>query len=146
MALLILFLYQRACSDSRKGSGLPDLELWVNGTEILENAHRFMDGDQEIYIASLDGLDIISRVQKDSSAYRLQIRLFNAGKERVDITSLRLWSTEGLRAEEGWLWSFRSMAGEDGKGLELELSSSSLVLLPGEEIRLPGLMLFLPSL
>lgn len=123
----------------------------VNGVNILQDAFIFNEKERLAVIASLGELDVRAAFSGDSARGTVRLTLYNAGKNRMDVNQVKisptmvtqeLGETICLQAESSWPWTFIIDLQGDQPDCSLDLSGSSIVLLPEEKISLPGLEFF----
>ena len=129
---------------------------WLNGVNMLRGAHVFQDKGHLMLIHSLEGLDLVITYSFDPAGMNLSARLVNPAKERKDISDLRLLKIKPGKnggmppgfcpgALDDSPWVINPQSSDNAIEYRVDLSSSSLVLLPGEQIDLPALRLeYLP--
>jgi hypothetical protein len=141
----------------------------LNGNNALKGAFIFNEKATHLAISSQGDLDIISAIKRDTSGASIQVTLANTGKEIEEIAQLTIMdmgidgmggvavlsdhvveigdinsSPSGicLRTSSTETWQFRFTLQGERIDCSLDLSASSIILLPGEEISLPPLNFF----
>jgi hypothetical protein len=119
----------------------------------LQDAFFFREQGELVAITTQDGVDVILRLRENETGHTLGITLHNPGKEAARISGLLLTIPGQTRAtilspEDGagfQAWSFRKFLVDRGTVMELDLSLSSILLLPDENLLLPTLELITES-
>jgi hypothetical protein len=138
---------------------------WLNGTNMTLGAHVFRNKGNLVAIHSLEEMDLVITCAFDSTGMILSAQLVNSAKEKREVSELSLVKMIPLEgavvSREGALrtgivfvpdssggfcletavdtpWNLELDASETEFEYLLDLSSSSLTLLPGERIRLPS--------
>lgn len=125
----------------------------INEMGALEEAHIFRGRDSLVAIGSCEGLDLLLVFKVNEKMPSLQISVINPGDSAREFSSLMVFSEEDknedqrqaecfLRAREDPLWQWMIEENGDAQRASLNLSGSSLILLPGERVLLPPLHFF----
>lgn len=123
----------------------------INGLNAFRDSHLFQGSDSMVVINSCGGLDVISVFKEGLNGAGIRVRIVNPGDSTMEINSLSLCLLPGsgpeqLRAEQSpdaddlWHWLIEKQEGS--LTISLELSGSSIPLLPEEQITLPVLQFF----
>lgn len=125
----------------------------LNEIEALRGAHIFQGKDSLVAIGSCGGLDVLMVFKEMQDKPLLQISVINPGDSALKISSLKVYSrirTDmnqrliiGLPgAGKDALWTWSEEENETAYLCSLNLSGSSVYLLPEERIILPPLHFF----
>jgi len=142
-----IFLFER---DQLK---LGPCTLNMNGFSVLQNSHSFYGKDSLVTISSFNGMDVITIFKEINGGAMVSIRIVNPADSAQEIKSVDLQLkntrtiTQVLPAAERktdleTLWRWSSGGPEDSTKISLDLSESSIILLPEERIVLPSLQFF----
>lgn len=112
----------------------------INGHNALDGGHLFQGKDSLVVISSIDGMDVISVFKGKGEDEHLQITVSNPTDSTLEINSLKVLAAKG--EDENSLWKWQNHGSRESPELALNLSGSSLILLPEERIILPTLKIF----
>lgn len=125
----------------------------LNNIEAIKGAHIFQGKDSLVAIGSCGGLDVLLVFKENAGKPLMQISVINPTDSAMEMSSLELYSqpctdkTPGsyrgqVRAGKDALWQWSIEENKAGICCSLDLSGSSLYLLPEEHILLPPLHFF----
>ncbi len=124
----------------------------VNGKRILQDAYLFNENESLVAIGSVGELDMITHFSGDSTSGAIRLSLHNRGKvslavKQVELCSMPIEVESGLQLMienhvSGLPWSLSIDRQGNLITCSLDLSNSSIILLPEEELCLPRLEFF----
>jgi hypothetical protein len=141
----------------------------INGKKVLEGAFLFVEKDSLVAIGTQERLDIVSVFKHDRNAGSIQLRIINTGNENLTVDHMQVRTampggvttvdlvnsnhlhllsasdlSEGccLRTLPYMLWQMEFLSNSDSLFCTLNLSGSSVALLPGEELLLPAIQFY----
>ncbi len=128
-------------------------EVLINGFNALQEGHLFQGSDSLVLISNKEGLDLITVFKGSSEQASLIISVINPGDSLLEINSLEVIymadddSKQGgsfycANGDKKTLWQWLDGGPEAGTACSLNLSGSSILLLPEERILLPPLRFF----
>jgi hypothetical protein len=128
-------------------------EVLINGFNALQEGHLFQGSDSLVLISNREGLDLITVFKGSSEQASLIISVINPGDSSLEINSLEVTYLAGDDSKQGpysfcgtgdhdALWQWLDGGPEAGTVCSLNLSGSSILLLPEERILLPPLRFF----
>ncbi|MFH0756290.1 MAG: hypothetical protein V2B15_03275 [Bacteroidota bacterium] len=138
----------------------------VNGKNILQGAFLFQEMDKLVAIGSHGLMDVMVEFSGDSASGTIGLTLFNHGDKQLAVNQVRLFSIRFeeapgaemisknqvqisgpgnqlcLKAGSEWPWTLGFHIQGNQLCCRLDLSNSSMVLLPEEKVSLPQLAFF----
>ncbi len=125
----------------------------INGYNALQEGHLFQGSDSLVLISNREGLDLITVFKGSSEQASLIISVINPGDSSLEINSMSIIYLNADDSKEGrisfcasgdkeTLWQWLEGGSETSSACSLNLSGSSILLLPEERILLPPLRFF----
>jgi hypothetical protein len=125
----------------------------INGYNALQEGHLFQGSDSLVLISNREGLDLITVFKGSLEQASMIISVINPGDSSLEINSMEIIYLAGENAKQGpfsicgtgendALWQWLDGGPEAGTVCSLNLSGSSILLLPEERIQLPPLQFF----
>ena len=112
----------------------------INGFEVLGEGHLFQGKDSLVAISSWGGMDIIAVFKTEEGQENLHIKVSNPTDSAIEINSLEVHMAKVKG--ENYLWRWQNSGTKEAPKVSLQLSGSSIILLPEERISLPPLQFF----
>ena len=127
--------------------------LYVDGISAFMNSRTFQSSDSLVSISTVKELDVITVFREASHGLMMNIQIVNPTDKALNINSVELATgfskdKSGHSYEVAWkagsgeLWTWRYPEQDDYTRLSLDLSESSIILLPEERLLLPSLQFF----
>jgi hypothetical protein len=151
---------------SLKGGATGSAGIELNGKNVLQGAFLFQEKEKLVAIGSRGLMDVIVEFSGDSSMGTIGLTLFNHGDVQLAVNQVKLFSIHVgevpgaemisenqvqisgpgnqlcLQAGSEWPWTLGFNILGNQLGCSLDLSNSSMVLLPEEKASLPQLAFF----
>jgi hypothetical protein len=125
----------------------------INGYNALQEGHLFQGSDSLVLISNREGLDLITVFKGSSEQSSMIISIINPRDSSLEINSIKvIYLAEEDSKEDSLsikscgdddaLWQWLEGGSETSTTFSLNLSGSSILLLPEEQIVLPPLRFF----